>query len=123
MMDTLSARLQLYLTLGGYPLSKAALIERTQEHGADASVLALLEHLPDQHYDSFSAVEAAIIQYALPPDDENAPDLGREYSGGDSGLAGDIGAGTGSGLGEGVGSGKTDTGGTTTTGTGNDVTT
>ncbi|KPC49335.1 DUF2795 domain-containing protein [Amantichitinum ursilacus] len=50
--------------LGGvdYPASRAEIIEQARKHQADEQTLDMLEHLPDQQYESPAAVSKQIGQ-------------------------------------------------------------
>lgn len=43
-----------------YPASKSALVDKAKDSGADGNVLEALENLPDQEFDSPTAVSSAV---------------------------------------------------------------
>lgn len=51
---------QKFLSGIDYPASKAALLDKAKESGADGNVLKALEDLPDQEFDSPTAVSSAV---------------------------------------------------------------
>ncbi|RKO21586.1 DUF2795 domain-containing protein [Pseudarthrobacter phenanthrenivorans] len=54
--------IQIQKFLGGvdYPASREALLSRAKESGADQNVIQALEGIPDQEYDSPTAVSSAV---------------------------------------------------------------
>ncbi|ADX74211.1 hypothetical protein Asphe3_31010 [Pseudarthrobacter phenanthrenivorans Sphe3] len=54
--------IQIQKFLGGvdYPASREALLSRAKDSGADENVIRALEGIPDQEYDSPTAVSSAV---------------------------------------------------------------
>jgi hypothetical protein len=53
-------QIQKFLSGIDYPANREALISRAKESGADSNVLDALQSIPDQEYDSPTAVSSAV---------------------------------------------------------------
>ena len=60
MAHTNPIQIEKFLKGADYPASKADLLKRAQQNGADDQVRATLEQLPDQQFDSPADVSKAV---------------------------------------------------------------